>query len=239
MPQEQYNILNISTDCSGWYVYGARFYDPAIGRFGSIDPLMEWHFNYTPYHYTFNNPINFKDLDGRDTTIVLPNVVIVGYRARNNYVEKYHPHPEWGFIWYGRNGRDGTNPYAHGPWLDWDPLEFINLWARQSSYERPGKPDAIDMAEESTKAAAEASKETPDKEIGEKYTGPSKKRDAHGNDIKDADDLDNKNDTIVVRSDSIDYRYEADDHVIRWRAAYKGDTLVKYRKSKTWKKINK
>ena len=43
-------------------------YDPALGRWHSIDPVTEEHFNYTPYHYTFNNPINFIDVLGMDTT---------------------------------------------------------------------------------------------------------------------------------------------------------------------------
>jgi len=52
----------------GWYDYGKRFYDPQLGRFHTIDPLAEWHMNYTPYHYCFNNPVNLIDPFGLDTT---------------------------------------------------------------------------------------------------------------------------------------------------------------------------
>jgi RHS repeat-associated protein len=54
----------------GWLDYGARFYDAVIGRFFVPDPLTEWHFNTTPYHYCFNNPINLFDEFGLDTTCV-------------------------------------------------------------------------------------------------------------------------------------------------------------------------
>jgi RHS repeat-associated protein len=49
-----------------WHHLDARFYDPALGRFHSIDPLIElYQESWTPYHYSFNNPIRFGDPDGR------------------------------------------------------------------------------------------------------------------------------------------------------------------------------
>ena len=48
----------------GWYDYGARFYDPALSRFMTIDPkTIEFDFQ-SPYAYAVNNPIFFVDKDG-------------------------------------------------------------------------------------------------------------------------------------------------------------------------------
>jgi hypothetical protein len=50
---------------TGIYDYGARFYMPDIGRFGTHDPLSSTTLD--PYSYGSNNPIFYTDPDGRSS----------------------------------------------------------------------------------------------------------------------------------------------------------------------------
>ncbi|WP_197429551.1 SpvB/TcaC N-terminal domain-containing protein [Myroides odoratus] len=49
---------------TGYYYYGARYYDPTMSIFLSVDPLAESQPNKMPYHYVSNNPINRIDPTG-------------------------------------------------------------------------------------------------------------------------------------------------------------------------------
>lgn len=48
------------------YDFGARFYDPSLGRFSTSDPLCERHYGVSPYLYCAGNPNKYNDPLGLD-----------------------------------------------------------------------------------------------------------------------------------------------------------------------------
>jgi RHS repeat-associated protein len=61
----RYNGKELNDDLGlNLYDYGARFYDPAVGRFMGVDPLADDAPDWSPFRYGFNNPMMYIDPDG-------------------------------------------------------------------------------------------------------------------------------------------------------------------------------
>ena len=84
-------------EATGFYYYGARYYEPSLSRWLSVDPLAEKYQGFSPYNYTLNNPIMLVDPDGRVVAegdppakqIDLEGVTVVGHRGSSGLSREY------------------------------------------------------------------------------------------------------------------------------------------------------
>ena len=78
------------------YDFGARMYDPRLGRWLSVDPLQQKYTDLSPYQFCSNSPLSAKDPDGR--LIIFIN----GLWGWPNQVGKGGTEDYWGADWVSR-----------------------------------------------------------------------------------------------------------------------------------------
>ena len=74
----------------GLYDFNARFYDPVLGRFTSVDALAEHpnQFNQSPYQFGWNNPTTLNDPSGNCPTCPFYSYYIRASVIANNFFNK-------------------------------------------------------------------------------------------------------------------------------------------------------
>ncbi|MBO8131425.1 MAG: DNRLRE domain-containing protein [Candidatus Marinimicrobia bacterium] len=76
----KYQYSGKEEDPNGLYYFGARYYDPSIGRWLTCDPAGQFH---SPYSYCGNNPLVFVDPDGEWIQFVIGAMINVILNAPN------------------------------------------------------------------------------------------------------------------------------------------------------------
>jgi RHS repeat-associated protein len=86
---------------SNLYYYGARYYDPSMGSFLSLDPIREYP---SPYAYVAHNPLRYTDSTGKYIDVAIKESAsfeasveeMMGELARNSeMVQRIHQDPNF------------------------------------------------------------------------------------------------------------------------------------------------
>lgn len=109
------------------YDYGFRIYNPAIGKFLSVDPLTKNYPSWSPYPFAMNRPVDGVDLDGLE--YVSASTVRIKFRngvvslkfenlhtvTQNSIKAAYSCHDQFGNIIPNTEGKCTRHPCPENP----------------------------------------------------------------------------------------------------------------------------
>ena len=76
------------------YYFGARYYDGALGRWNSVDPMASKYPGWSPYNYCLNNPNNVIDPDGTSAWEKIKNLITQG-EWRDDTIKENFEQKDW------------------------------------------------------------------------------------------------------------------------------------------------
>jgi RHS repeat-associated protein len=107
-------------DVIGLTYFGARWFDPEIGRFTGVDPVsfVDHHaMSFNRYLYAFDNPYKFVDPDGEFGFLIAAAFILVGLVASDDATPKIPggaAAPEGGAARFAVGTGSGLGPLARG-----------------------------------------------------------------------------------------------------------------------------
>jgi len=106
----KYQFSGKELDATGLYYFGARYYDPGIGRWLTCDPAGQFH---SPYSYCGGNPVIYVDPDGE--WFLIDDAIAAGVGFVVGYVGYGLTTGEWDgrALVYGAIGADAA-------WITWN-----------------------------------------------------------------------------------------------------------------------
>ena len=120
--------------------YGARPYDPTLGRWFNVDPLAECYLNQSPYKFCSNNPMLFVDLDGMYEWLYDINTGEMTRKYPNDKDDPFGPDRhiiDFGYAdgdgAFRATGSSGMLPGSIGGFIGWGGddgwlISNVNLW---------------------------------------------------------------------------------------------------------------